>query len=177
MNMHMNHGGKRGALAPRHFVPPSCILGHWSLRCVSSRQAQPWIRFLDERRMGGPRSVQPFWGLRVSEMGFDQDILLGTFSASPFLWPPPGLEGVVLGIAGRWVWRRETCLGCWERSVKKERKPQKCGHERVLEKTIRNLPILQEHTSLETSGCHCWQWSNKYYDRCVIETNGCPSLP
>lgn len=34
-------------------------------------------------------------------MGFDQDIPLGTFSAPPFLWPPPGLEGVVLGIAGQ----------------------------------------------------------------------------
>lgn len=101
MNMHMNHGGKRGALAPRRFVPPSCILGHWSLRCVSSRQAQPWTSFLDERRMGGSRSVQPFRGLRVSEMGFDQDIPLGTFSAPPLLWPPPGLEGVVLGIAGQ----------------------------------------------------------------------------
>lgn len=70
-------------------------------------------------------------------MGFDQDIPLGTFSA-PFLWPPPGLEGVVLGIAGRWFWRRDTGLGSWERNKKKERKPQKCGHERVLEKIIEN---------------------------------------
>ena len=40
----------------------------------------------------------------------------------------------------------KTGLGTWERSNKKERKPQKCGCQRIFEKTVRNPPIPQEHT-------------------------------
>lgn len=54
---------------------------------------------------------------------------------------------MMLGVMDRWIWRGKLGWEPGERSNKKERKPQKFGGQRVLEKTMQNPHILQEHTS------------------------------
>lgn len=80
-----------------------------------------------------------FQGLRVSEVGFAWDIP-GRPSQHH------GSCGFLLcckircdaGGSGQEDLEWETGLGTWERSNKKEKKPQKFGGQRVLEKTMRN---------------------------------------